>query len=1476
VFILTSPNLRNFIRNIKVSNRLILIHYYQNHNMHFISLHVWKGLLGCLKFILSGGESNPGPNIFSKLAYGMFDTYAQFQNFIKTMKTSFSTFIEFGNLTIHLVRIFTSVTDFVYSMLYSRMYSVQDFSFRLVSLIKNCYDTCKEFIYDKKVLIAKAQGLPEIPGHGATETLTLGFMLAYLPDNIQNIFRRMPLYTNAKLLDDTDWLYSLMGSLISIPRLILESFGTQNKVFVRLIEILHNVEDLFPFSKLQRMISKLEDTMNIVKKDPKKMVNKEIMTLIIQLERDSQELQKDCKLCRRDLPPYSKGTFERFSKLHKKVLANSNINRPEPPFFVFDGPPGTGKTTLMAEIKQMYSRAGMSIYNYANIDSNAKLFFDTYDQSDILVVDDISAVGDKLWPMFINLVSPMPVALPAADAKLKNALYFTSQLILGTTNGIPSSFEKGTITDREALYRRIIRVNFANISFDRGSYTGSVTIEKYDSTPGIKRFMPEATITPKYGNFDLEEWDTLIRNAIEVSNVMHELNMSKSNYVPAPLPSAKAQAKPFEVLNQFIDSILAKMPSWDYVLSYVFEQIASLIDVASEIDCKNETMLGIGLILSLSMGLCYGFYSYIKNTNEEKQQESVENTKIEPLHYKSNKKKPFKIKNILPQSFININSEIIPEIPQLRRYATNTIYCSFKFIDDDNKERNVKLNCLISRNKVLTVFHPFKNLGVSKEVYLTTHNKTNMRAYDSMFISLVDHDYEKDWSIWELPKNAPFYYKKINFSLDPSSSKLFLATSQTVIDLDDNINDLNSTVKYEYDINGYESLLEESSIMYDYEGEGMCGSILVTLDNAIIGMHVAGVSGELDDKLVSKGVSRLFSQRDLVRIKNHFEDKQVFVQPVIEKEHFLYLTLKEENNIIFYEIDNKVGSIKLEYFPLYVYRDKRVNEIFTSNTPTLSNNNCELLNKFLNCHDLLRNNNTILKCDIRNGIYVDNQTQINNYTPTNTMYVESPIYGVYDTLRKPAFEAPIEQHDLKMLSDQLMKETGEVDLKALNFSVDLIDQILPEDNSNLTEYEVVKGNEQLNRIDPDSSTGFNIPLDKRECLNYEEGTITSEFLNNHLIPFLDDVTACNFKYDNYAKLTRKDELKDVVDLNNPKSLPKKVRVFTACDLTQTILLRYFFGDIMSKVMIDKFANGIMIGINPLSNDWEKIINRLHKISKNNLFDGDYSSFDKAMLPIFQRKLNRILASKVNLSSANFNSVFKTNYNEKDIKSILDQLLEWMISTPIISEKKVFITNHGMPSGSALTAFYNSLINIMYISYVYKILLPTRSVSRFHMDLSYVVYGDDLVIAVSNDIKHIFTPVNFAKIMKQLGLGFTPAEKGLDWANIKPFKPISECSFLKRGFYFHQKLGEFVAPLSLVTVKSSLNYITDPLRSNELTLEKINNFQREIYLHEDIYDKEITHVVNYAKNRGISYIPLTQKQLRSLYKNQEYHEFLVLN
>lgn len=457
----------------------------------------------------------------------------------------------------------------------------------------------------------------------------------------------------------------------------------------------------------------------------------------------------------------------------------------------------------------------------------------------------------------------------------------------------------------------------------------------------------------------------------------------------------------------------------------------------------------------------------------------------------------------------------------------------------------------------------------------------------------------------------------------------------------------------------------------------------------------------------------------------------------------------------------------------------------------------------------------------------------------------SRVDGIFENTRSPANLTSLGPGTIKEMVRGSYAKVGVVRDKYLAFAIDCAHEIILPFSKMTSEEEIVNGNDKLKRINKDSSSGYGYKKDKNLYLDWEKGIILPP-LRQAMDALKQQIISKELKVES---VLFQDQLK--VELRNDEKIDKP-RVFKMSPLALTVLYREYFGNMLSQIHDKKLETGMSVGINPFKH-WNTLENKAISMG-NNCFDGDFAAWDKTMLSQFQFALNSVIL-------ANFIT------DDEHDKQIAEFLLTTIIYTFTLNMNEVVVTTHSCPSGVTMTADYNSLINKMYGSYIFASLWdqnnPGEDLTLFtYFRLVYdAVYGDDKLVFVQSNIKSWFNGPSFAVEAAKLGLTFTPADKG-EWTYTT--KPLDECSFLKRGFKYHRQIGDVVAPLEERSMLSTINWVSDFRRNDELTAIKLYNFQREAFLHEDTYSSRLQRMKEFTSKRGIIFTPLTDSYLVKLY------------
>jgi len=453
------------------------------------------------------------------------------------------------------------------------------------------------------------------------------------------------------------------------------------------------------------------------------------------------------------------------------------------------------------------------------------------------------------------------------------------------------------------------------------------------------------------------------------------------------------------------------------------------------------------------------------------------------------------------------------------------------------------------------------------------------------------------------------------------------------------------------------------------------------------------------------------------------------------------------------------------------------------------------------------------------------------------------INNTLESTRKPANLSVHGKDTVKIMAKKNFQPVHFVNEQALHFARDVIDSLLPQKKYDPLSVEVATiGNGILEGLDFQTSSGYPFGVTpKKELIDQETGKM-KPVLEQAYDKMVDELKSGKIKQSVVFTELLKDELRNDDKVDKP-------RCFKASPLHYTILLRQMFLELMKDVQNEKLTTGVMIGINPLGKEWDEFAKFIINYG-GQLFDGDQKGFDGSMNSMFQQQLHDVLSSRSNhpLAGVALNI----------LKTILTLCFD-----------EVYIATHGMPSGCALTAFYNSCISIMYIAYAWFIYKEGKtSLVDYFRNVKVFAYGDDVLI-LSKDRN--FNGQTVHKILNNIGLEFTTADKK-EWDSNNSFKPLADVTFLKRRFVFHSILNRFVAPLEPRSTTSTLSWVSDKNRLSELSAVKCLNFQREAWLH-DYCEKGVymkTHFLNAIKEMGKPlHVPwLSDKYLIKLYNDED--------
>jgi hypothetical protein len=176
-----------------------------------------------------------------------------------------------------------------------------------------------------------------------------------------------------------------------------------------------------------------------------------------------------------------------------------------------------------------------------------------------------------------------------------------------------------------------------------------------------------------------------------------------------------------------------------------------------------------------------------------------------------------------------------------------------------------------------------------------------------------------------------------------------------------------------------------------------------------------------------------------------------------------------------------------------------------------------------------------------------------------------------------------------------------------------------------------------------------------------------------------------------------------------------------------------------------------------------------------------------------------------------------------------------------------------PSGHPLTVVINSIVNSLYMRYVYFAIAQRKlwwSPPPYNTVVSLMTYGDDNAMSVAKGYgwyNHTAIAEEFAKC----GIKYTMADKE---AKSKPYVGMAELSFLKHIPVWDKELKLYRAVIEEDSIAKMLHsHVKSNFMSEEMhSAEAIRNVASKYFqFGEKIYEKRVSQLYEVARVNGIT-------------------------
>lgn len=441
---------------------------------------------------------------------------------------------------------------------------------------------------------------------------------------------------------------------------------------------------------------------------------------------------------------------------------------------------------------------------------------------------------------------------------------------------------------------------------------------------------------------------------------------------------------------------------------------------------------------------------------------------------------------------------------------------------------------------------------------------------------------------------------------------------------------------------------------------------------------------------------------------------------------------------------------------------------------------------------------------LKDGQHMENRAR--------TPYIKTPFKGVKENLGERKHMPPTKPNDvakgMKTLN-KLMNPVQHYEGDILKLAVDDYQEHTlkairddPESADILrmyTQEEAMDGIGKfgLGGLPNDTSAGFPIQKSKKHCLKRDvmDETLVQvprEFNDKFDIQKeVDRVLECwrnNLRSESIYKASSK-----VNELLPEAKAKEKVRKFYGSSFANYVASRRVLAGIPQ--IMKKFwkVTECLVGINPLSKEWDDFYEFLTEYSKSNMIAGDFSGFDTRMAAQITAAAAKIMVSWYR----------EVGCTEEEIRMVEGALSD-IVHPNILFDGNLYRFANGNPSGNLITVQLNSICNSIMMRYVYYAQMPEIK-EKFAENIRLGTYGDDNAMSVKPHCSW-YTHTSCQKEFEKLDIGYTMADKD---SVSRPYIAINEISFLKRKFVKHEDLNIIVAPIEEDSILKRFHWVKKP-------------------------------------------------------------------
>lgn len=230
-----------------------------------------------------------------------------------------------------------------------------------------------------------------------------------------------------------------------------------------------------------------------------------------------------------------------------------------------------------------------------------------------------------------------------------------------------------------------------------------------------------------------------------------------------------------------------------------------------------------------------------------------------------------------------------------------------------------------------------------------------------------------------------------------------------------------------------------------------------------------------------------------------------------------------------------------------------------------------------------------------------------------------------------------------------------------------------------------------------------------------------------------------------------------------------------------------------------------VGINVHGKEWTRLRNALARVSETNVIALDYSNFGPGF--------NAGVAARAANIMVRWTKKWVKDVCETELRALLYECTQSIH----ICHNTVYQQSSGSPSGAPITTVINSIVNQLYILLAWQHLYARPGGLKwedYRQHVSLFVYGDDLIMSVSDDVVSFFNGETISNYFATHNIVATDSEKQ---RGVIAKKPLREATFLKHSFLPHPfRPGYYLAQVEYDTVWNVPLWIAETANRSEMT------------------------------------------------------------